>query len=275
MKTIKLQIFEDFDSGTYGITHTNTISQDYGFNAFWNGIGIFHDVFEHSHEHTKYFSGDYAMNVGGEMAAMGAMWYFYNVLGVGDRLDTRGIFAPSDTMRRETENLITEAIEYGFCSFGGTLLSNVPKQSPVYDEEMEMQIQEMYKNIKDCKPDPANGEEDFEFGENYKKSVTFRKIADLHRYGFRQAEREIPDNSRNCSTLYGFLQFFNEFCKKITAEDIFNAGYKFMTFRLNKRNGFVSWYCDIEGTGLPKIRFNEDSDPDRVIQRIEHAYLVQ
>src|SRR5690606_27490276 len=72
VREVRLQFFCDPAHGEWGLAHENTIEpQGDGFNAFWSGTtGIFHDVFEHAHEHTGYFQGPYAMNIGGEIAAM-------------------------------------------------------------------------------------------------------------------------------------------------------------------------------------------------------------
>jgi hypothetical protein len=44
---VRLEFFQDHADGSYGLAHEKTISNDTSFNAFWHGIGIFHDVFEH------------------------------------------------------------------------------------------------------------------------------------------------------------------------------------------------------------------------------------
>src|SRR6185436_1652887 len=85
IKEVNLVFFKDDGTGEYGLTHKETYDDNYGngFNAFWNGIGIFHDVFEHSHEFThKYFRGDYVLNIGGEMTNIDTMRYYYDNNGV-------------------------------------------------------------------------------------------------------------------------------------------------------------------------------------------------
>ena len=138
IKTVRLDFFED-EGGNFGLCHHNTQDQDNGFDAFWHGMGIFHDVFEHSHEHeNKYFKGDYAMNVGGEMAAMGSMWYYYNQMHMSNRLNNSGgMYTSADSMRLTTQDEIQQSIVYGYPRFGYTLESNVPKQKPSYDGELE------------------------------------------------------------------------------------------------------------------------------------------
>ena len=82
VRCVRMKFFQDSDNGEWGLTHDDTQSGDECFNAFWSATGIFHDVFEHAHEHSKYFRGEAALNVGGEMAAMGAMYYFIHRLGL-------------------------------------------------------------------------------------------------------------------------------------------------------------------------------------------------
>lgn len=83
---VSLKFFCDDASGEYGLAHDNSIQNDTPFNAFWGGIGIFHDVFEHWFEGKhKYFKDEYAFNVGGEMTAMGAAMYYYYILGIRER----------------------------------------------------------------------------------------------------------------------------------------------------------------------------------------------
>lgn len=44
---VRLEFFRDEADGDYGLAHEKTIGLNESFNAFWNGIGIFHDVFEY------------------------------------------------------------------------------------------------------------------------------------------------------------------------------------------------------------------------------------
>jgi hypothetical protein len=240
IKTVDLVFFEDDANGSFGLAHKDTFDDSNAFNAFWSGIGIFHDIFEHSHEkENKYFRGDYAMNVGGEMTAMGAMWYYFDCLGVSNRLE-QGFRNPSDIMRDGTQSEIIDAIYSGYCRYGDTLLSNVPKQRPTYNSELEYQIEQLVKNAK--KQDyEGSDEQEKEYAMSYRESVTFRKVADLHRYGYRMAERLVPDNYDNRVTLYTFIEFWETFCKKHEAKDLQND-FDGLTIKLYKdENGRISW----------------------------------
>lgn len=245
VKTVELTFFNDNATGEWGLTHKNTYDDRYGisFNAFWDGQGIFHDIFEHSHEHeNKYFKGDYAMNVGGEMTAMGAMWYYFDTLGMHTRLNLNrySIYTPGQRMKESTLGDVKDSIS-GNTRYGNTLECNVPIQRPVNDGELEYQIEQYWKDVKKYEPHfYENAEQERKDGETYRKSVTYRKIADLHRYGYRMAERLVPENYDNQTTLIDFLEVWNNFCENNKAEqmkDLFNG----LTFKIYKENDRISW----------------------------------
>lgn len=249
--TVELRFFEDDANGEWGVTHKDTIDSDNGFNAIWNAQMMFHDVFEHAHEHTnRFFRGDFAMNVGGEMAAMGAMWYYYNTLGLHERM-TNDYYSPSDNMRLTTEGNCIEAVSSAYSNFGDTLLSNVPRQRPTDDCDLEYQIRKLVKNVKDYKrreygpavvgqPIQEERDREWQYGEDYRKSVTFRRVADLHRYGYRMAEKLVPNTYENCETLREFWQFWDDFCKRNPAEEM--AQYvRGITVKVYRKGNEVSW----------------------------------
>ena len=173
---IDLKFFDDDATGEWGLAHATTYNDNNAFNAFWNGMGIFHDVFEHwfENEH-KYFMGDNAMNVGGEMAAMGAMWYYYAELGVHNRMNERSFHSPSDSMRMTTESMIQESIQCGYNQFGNTLECGVPYQKPVESGELEYQIQKFADNVKEF---------NFDYSSNYDQTQE-KEDSKLHQPGIR------------------------------------------------------------------------------------------
>lgn len=242
IKTVDLIFFQDDANGEFGLAHKETYNESNNpFNAFWGGMGIFHDVFEHSHEFThKYFRGDYAMNIGGEMAAMGSMMYYIDEMGISNRITQNARWRGNGELMRETTlSDVHEAISSGYCNYGYTLESNVPKQRPTDNGELEYQIAEYYKKVKTLPL--STDENEREFGRDYKKSVTFRKIADLHRYGYRMAEKLIPHKWDNVATLTSFITFWDKFTKNNPAQEMQNA-FKGLTIKLYKdENGFVTW----------------------------------
>jgi len=245
IKKVELVFFNDDANGMWGLAHKSTHDDNSAFNAFWNGTGIFHDVFEHSHEKEhKYFQGDYAMNVGGEMAAMGSMFYYIDELGISNRL-RNNYHGNGVVMRESTLSDVQEAISSGYCNYGYTLESNVPKQRPIDNGEFEYQLGEYYNQVKKFEVSD-NSEQETEFSKGYKESVTFRKIADLHRYGYRMAERLVPNKYDNRTTLSTFIAFWNDFTQKNEAETLQND-FDGLTFYLYKdENGFVSWKAILE-----------------------------
>ena len=86
VRKVSFRMFEDDANGEWGLTHADTFNGSEPFNAFWGDMGLFHDVFEHAHEHSRFYSGEYAMNIGGELAAMGALWYYRDEMGFYKRL---------------------------------------------------------------------------------------------------------------------------------------------------------------------------------------------
>lgn len=259
IKEVTLQFFEDFHIGEYGLSHHNTI--DRGFNAFYTGPTIFHDVFEHAHEGEKYFTGDAFMNVGGELAASGACWYFYEMVG-GIREIGSSIYSFQENVA-STGQLISEAISNGYCDFGDTLVSHVPKQRPVDNGDLEWIIDEVWKDARKAKYGGANAEE-WVFSKNYKQSVTRGKIADLHRYGYRRAEMLIPHNGHNCDALYGFIDFWNTFCKNLPAEELMSF-FKSITFKIYKEKEKIKWTATLNSADrfyVKDFKITEKTNPD-------------
>jgi len=267
IKKVKLKFFEDEATGEWGLAHQETYSRNESFNAFWNGIGIFHDVFEHNHEFTnKYFQGDYAMNIGGEMTAMGAMYYYQYTLGLGRKrlLNPNWYGNEYDLMRLTTQNMVEEAIEYGYTNFGSSLYCNVPKQSPIDDGEFEYQIKQYWKKCKTFHF-KTNDEDDKNFSEQYKKSLSFRKIADLHRYGYRLAEKLVPRNWENRDELISFIDLWNDITKVNKAEDL-AQNYEGIDFYIYKEEDKIYWKAKM------KSKYPEEIN-DVTIKKESNKYI--
>lgn len=242
---VDLVFFEDDATGEFGLAHKETYDDNEGFNAFWNGIGIFHDVFEHWFEKRhKYFQNEAAMNVGGEMAAMGAMWYYYDYLGVRNRQSNpNSIYNFSESMRRTTQDMIEESIQEGYSRFGYVLECKVPEQRESENGELEYQIDVYSDEVKnyEFKHDKYKAEPEKECSEAMKNSITKNKIANLHRWGYRMAEKLIPDNYDNRDTLINFIEFFDTFCLNNKAKEL-HSYYSGMTIKLYKdENDIISW----------------------------------
>lgn len=249
---VRFRFFQDDATGDWGVTHEDTFADNSPFNAMWSGTMFFHDVFEHWHEYQhKHFLGKNAMNVGGEMAAMGAMYYYINELGIHNRLSSRRYNTDGDIMRMTTEDMVCEAIKYGGAFYGNTLECGVPYQKPVDDGEFEYQLQKFWKNVKGCIVGKVGSRE-------YKDSVTFRKIANLHRWGYRMAAKLIPLSRENRCTLCDFIDYWDDFCKANKAEDLANY-YRGITFTLTKKRGVLRWRAVFEGIGIKNHIINQDT----------------
>ena len=250
---IKLSLFESDRNGGFGLAHHNAINDNEGngFDPFWDGWGIFHDVFEHwfEDEH-KYFKGDNAFNVGGEMAAMGAMYYFAQCLQIRNRSvgGSWGWNGLEGSLRGITQNMIAESIKGGYCQYGYSLECGVPYQRPVsygyqyLDDEI---IGVMWDEIKAMRFEDEDDSDEAEDSKNYKDSVTFAKIANLHRWGFNMAKRMVDDNNENRIALEEFITFWNEFCQENNAEEM-SEKYKGITFKVYKNEGEISWTATFE-----------------------------
>lgn len=259
---VELRLFEDNATGDYGLTHKETLDGKWGdgFNAFWNDIGIFHDVFEHYFEHEhKYFKGNYSMNIGGEMAAMGHMMYYISELGMWERRSKNGYYTEETRAIQTTETLIEECIREGYMSFGNTLESTVPNQRPVPQGEFEYEIEKSFRKIRGLKLSKEYTVE----AKQYKDSVTLAKMRNLHRWGFKQAERLIPNTWKNRITLDNFVAFWRNFCFSYNAESLYNYGYKGIDFYIYKVNkeGDISWKAILLGDKygeLPDVIISEE-----------------
>lgn len=259
MKLVELELFCDDATGGYGFAHRSTISNlgSYdAFNAFYNPIGLLHDVFEHEHEGEKYFRGNAFMNVGGEIAAAGSGIYIADLIGsrryIGWRQD-------AEVFINNTSGIIRDGIKYGNFSFGDMLECHVPKQGPVECSLEYVALTHWNKHLKDVVPD-ADSEY---FGEcmQYKKSFTLEKLRRLYRWGYRKAQRRIGDNAY---LINSFLNFFNVFTKELPAKELWNIGFRYMDITWNKS----MWRGKLYGSYTNPIHFNMESSPHRVVERI-------
>jgi len=247
VRKVSLRFFEDQANGEYGLAHVETLQgQDGndGFNAFWSGQGLFHDVFEHAHEHTdKHFKGWFAMNAGGEVAAMGAMWFYYSQCGMSNRLNS-SYHSPDEITISGTCEMMKESIQEGYCNFGDTLESNVPNQKPVNDGTLEWMIEEHFDRIQATEP-KGHDERDVERGQAYKASVTREKLANLYRYGYRMAEKLVStETSWNGDALTTFKAFWDKFCTQHKAEELAMRfrGLDFSIYR--NAEGLIEWKAE-------------------------------
>lgn len=250
VRTIDLHFFQDDANGEWGVTHKETcpgsphLNGDETFNAFWDGQGLFHDVFEHAHEITdEFFRGNAALNVGGEVAAMGQMLYYIGQLHL-DRFPGQQLYrSPTDNAMQITLGMMKEAIANDSSNFGYALESNVPKQEETPDNELEWVIDEHFAQIQATEVYDSGGkypDEETRCRE-YKESVTLEKLQNLYRYGWRMGEKLTGGLMRNHNVLQDFIGFWSQFCKANDAEEMARA-YKAITFKVYKDSeGLLSW----------------------------------
>lgn len=212
-----------------GVLPKGTVDPDSGFDPNWSGEMIFHDVLEHWHEHEDpFFRDKFAMNVGGEMTAVGAMFYFYDVMNCYPRLGNRlERWTPADITINTTFSEVEQAVADGYCNFGYKLNCGVPRQLPA-DEEMEAVLEEYWARFKQLKIGgryPGDRRlrhvrDQLRSARAYHNSVKKWKIFDLHRYGWHQAKKDFPPTCRNCVKIEEFLQFWTKFCTREPADEL-------------------------------------------------------
>lgn len=234
IRKVDLRFFNDDANGEWGLAHADTIGREESFNAFWTGDGIFHDVFEHAHEFVnKYFRDENAMNMGGEVAAMGALWYYLEKVGIS-RL-TNSFRSWEDVVMNSTFSDMQDAIQNDNCRYGYELTCGVPRQRNTGNRALEVLIQSHFEAIRETKPEG-------EHGKAYRKSVTLSKLMRLYRYGYRMAQRLCGrDVGETQYTLNNFIPFWNNFCKQNDAGELANY-YQGITFKVyRKTGGGISW----------------------------------
>jgi len=221
--TVKLKFFTD-DNGTSGISHEQTCeynTNDETFDAFWDGVGIFHDVFEHWFEYKhEYFLNDFGMNRAGECAAMGAALYYYQGLGVMNRTRQGGMFYRpfTDDIRMENEYPIKESLT-GYSRFGHTFECMIPDQDEAHIE-LECVIDDLWESVRNYQRD-NDIEEGCEDGARvYRNSLTKAKVRNSYRWGYHMAEALVPRSGDNNLTLTGFIDYFNQLCKDNDAKEM-------------------------------------------------------
>lgn len=268
---VELKFFEDDATREWGVAHSNSINNEYGnsFNAFWNGIGIFHDVFEHYFEDNHpYFKKDYAFNIGGEVAAMGHLSYYWNQYYIEERkLNSNSIYSFEENIISSTESEMEEAITYGYWNFGNKLQCNTPKTN-YYHSYLENIIQEHWYKIKKTSPkidDKYDSEDDLQMRKDYKKSITLGKLRSLYTWGWKEAEKIAPYSEENNETLRNFIITWNKFCKENPAKDLAEM-FKYIRFTIEKGEN-LKWNAQFVSKFNEKFTFSEIYN-----QQYEFAY---
>lgn len=149
---VRLKLFKDNNAtGDYGVLPVQCEEQ-VDFIPFWNGTGIFHDVFEHWFEDIhKYFRNDYAFNQIGEICAMGACSYYWNDLGIYNReINPKSIYTFNQGISSNCKAPIKEAIFYGN-SYTPTLECNIPYQQSPGSYCLNEILEDIWYSLKEAK----------------------------------------------------------------------------------------------------------------------------
>lgn len=208
--SVQLEYTEDIN-GAMGYLPRSVCSSPNcdNFNAALSPILLFHDVFEHYFEGVhKYFSGDYAFNTAGEIAAAGASIYYADVLQVSDRGTLKG-----------AQWLTRNGGIYAPEEFGGILKCNVPpiKLDADYTPDLRAYAEVLYKNLLQ-----NIGEDQFRTTSDYNayiQSISPSKIYKLVAYGYRMANKLVPMSYLNGEILNDFINQFDRIFKIYDLDD--------------------------------------------------------
>lgn len=252
---VRLLFSEDDNTGEYGLV----IEKCQEFNSFWNGIGIFHDVFEHWFEDVHpYFRGDNFQNVGGEVAAMGAMCYYVYGMSVMNRPIGRTFRPVLEDIKMTAISEIQEGIYGGYSNFGSSLECGVPYQRSTHNAYLESLIEDAWYDIQhNTKVGEGcnNHIEDLRRSRDFRKSVTLGKLQRLFRWGYYSAKRLVPENFHNTQVLSDFITYWDKFCKSCEAETMSRV-FRWVDFTISVKNKELSWTAEFwyQGGGTKILR---------------------
>ncbi len=207
---VQLQFFQDDAAGHYGLAHKNSI--DNGFNAFFNPIGLFHDIMEHYFEgiHPN-FSGKYAFNYGGEIAASGhSAWYIHG-LGLSRRWTDLKTWQSMQSAFTRSVGLEDE-ICCGYTRFGDELLCkcrNIYTVHPNYGQFVYYHWEYWNKLMEDY-PEPRD---EIENAIRIRKSLSLRKLEALYGWGYYTAKKLVPMTEHNIQMIERMYEDLEQFTK--------------------------------------------------------------
>jgi hypothetical protein len=154
----------------------------YTFDPFWHSSGIFHDVFEHDFEgKNRYFKGEHAYKLAGEICAIGHIWYFSKTMDIVDRSKS-----PATINELKTIKPVHELIEWVAQTEAKRLpkeiITNIPDQQITCEDHKDL-----------ATPIPG-------YCPEYQNT-----IKNLLIYGYNRARRLVPNNKENRKALLDFL----------------------------------------------------------------------
>ena len=258
---MKLKLYLDYDDDT-GVCGLRCGEE---FNSFWDGRGIFHDVFEHWFEtNHKYWYYPYAYNRAGEIAAMGAFLYFTTEMYIPNR-HTNIFHTPLDSALDTNLYPVKEYVKYDQEQYNELSLKHcIPKQKPVDNADVENLIITFVEEIQKL-------ETGFEV-QAIKSKYNFRNIADLTRWGYRQAKKLTPDIRENAVTLEHFIKDWEAFCQRVDPLDLIDKGVRSFTFNVTKNKyGIIKWECLVESS---YIEFDDLTIDENNINHITEEDII-
>ena len=233
---VKLRLFQDDATGDWGFAHSNAVDVPTPFNAFWTQQGIFHDVFEHYFEdNNSPFYGDAAFNIGGEVAAMGHLAYYWSTFYLNERRFTSRYYPFEEVIMNGTLSDMQEAISEGYSHFGSELICPVPYQKPG-NSMLEDIIFMHWDRVKQLNV-KTEYQEDIERARLFKRSVSSSKLQRLYGWGFHQAEKICPRSEKNRNKLEQFLEFWKKFVERHDAEELSRL-FRYLEFQVRTGENF-------------------------------------
>lgn len=236
MHRVKFNLYKDEELNRTGFVPAAAFAEEYnaGFDPFYGGIQMFHDVFEHWFEGLDpHFRGDYSFIVSGEIVAQAACAYYYYVMGVQSRgNDGTGRFM--DALIDETLEWVLEATNHSNTHYGDELLSCVPRIS-ISNSYLDNLIDTWWITYK-----AGLNKDSTPVARKYAASVTKDKIADLCRYGFYLASKLVPNNTDNYRALTGYLEYWERMSSFCPAESMLPY-FTTLTVYVSKKKDIISW----------------------------------
>lgn len=230
---VKLRYFQSENTGDWGFAHANTFDHDSPFDPFYDASGIFHDVFEHYFEGTKYFCGNNQNNAYGEMVATAHKLYFYNELNV-NAFRHRRFGGYITDWKVDTSYILYEKYLDEYEQFPCHNIK-LPYQRP--ESAVDWVVREYQEYLREKLSIP-------------KRRWEHQQIANAYRLGYKMAAKKWPSEGHwedlsKINMLNEFIDFWHNFTTinkgKLYIEDEHAYGLRYLEFTIDTRK--PSWRC--------------------------------
>lgn len=199
----------------------------YKFNAAWNARFIMHDIFEHWFELDAPFVGRHEIEPDGEIAAMGACWYYLSVLRPStlEKFFYNQNIAPDDNIVASMAMPIENAT--------GNRMLKLP-----YIRKNGIDLSFFAEGILNYK---------YEEQSDYINSMSKLKIERLMRWGYNKAEKLIANTYQNAQ-IYDEIHYFFEDLVQKNDRDYLTQMWDYLSFSMKTSRGNIqSWNVQISG----------------------------